>query len=249
MTNETKNNILSALIFIALIFVLYVPSKSMILQIRRVNMSDKEIFSEAIESREWGGFAGIGPGSTREDGAGPFLDYLQDFLDSHNDISSIIDMGCGYGELLKNIKIAENINYLGLDIVDKIIAYNQKHYVRKNLKFAAVNNIEELSAYKGDLLIIKDVLELWSLKNIMYAKNQIMPNFKYIIVVNNIWSAFTSDKNCEAQTGYSRPLDLEAAPFFMKPAFVKDYLLPPHRVKRMYLFINENFTAPTLQNQ
>ncbi len=121
---------------------------------REKNCSDKQVFTNIYKKNIWNG--GSGPGSKVEN-AGPFLNYLQNFIDTQ-EISTIVDIGCGDWELMKTIRIPDNIKYLGLDIVNHIIATNQKKYTRNNVKFETVDDIKNLAAYKGDLLIIKDVL-------------------------------------------------------------------------------------------
>ncbi len=149
-------------------------------------------------------------------------------------------MGCGYSELLKNIKWPEQSKYLGIDIIDSIIDYNNNHYIRKNIKFSKINELQDLSKYKGDLLILKYVMQHWTIQQILYAKDNIISNFKYAIIVNNIYTTYPTVVNSEISTGDSRPLDLKGKPFFMKPKEIKDYSLPPYRVKRIHLFENNS---------
>lgn len=222
--------------FLTLIYVMYVVTEPFITKFRRSGMSDKEIFTDIYITREWGGWNGVGPGSTEKDGAQPFIDYLQNFLNSHPEITTVIDMGCGYGELLKNIKWPEQAKYLGLDIVDRVIDFNQKHYVKKNIKFSKINKLQDLSKYKGDLLILKDVIQHWTTEQILYARDNIISNFKYAIIVNNIYTKYPTVVNSEISTGNSRPIDLKAKPFFMNPKEIRDYALPPYRMKRIHLF-------------
>lgn len=239
MKENIKDRLSAAIVFLVLIFALYTVIIQMMQKIKRMNMTDKQIFTDIYKEGTWGGWNGVGPGSTTEDGANPFLHYLQDFLDSHADINSIVDIGCGYGELLKEIRFPKGATYLGLDLVESVINYNKKHYVRDSFSFKTVDSVKDLAIYKGDLLILKDVIQHWSIEKILFAKKHIIPNFKYAIVVNNIYTAYATKINSDIQTGDSRPLDLTAAPFFMKPAHVEDYTLPPYRIKRIHLFVNE----------
>ncbi|MBR1734939.1 MAG: methyltransferase domain-containing protein [Alphaproteobacteria bacterium] len=241
MKSISKEKILLLCLYFTLIFAIGATVIPIIESKRVMEMSDKERFSEIYRSQSWGGWKGVGPGSTIKDGAEPFLNFLQTFLNTHNDISSIVDIGCGYGELLKNITWPKNSRYLGLDIVDSVIKYNKEHYIKDNIEFATVDNVKSLAQFNGDLLIIKDVIQHWSIQKVLFARDHIIPHFKYAIIVNNIRTSFSTVKNSDILTGSSRPLDLEIAPFFMKPALVKDYYLPPYRVKRIYLFVNKDF--------
>nr|MCR4624043.1 hypothetical protein [Alphaproteobacteria bacterium] len=97
----------------------------------------------------------------------------------------------------------------------------------------------DLTKYKGDLLIIKDVLHIWSNHEILFAIENIIPNFKYAIIVNNIWLHGSPSMNSEIKAGNSRPIDLEIAPFSMKLKVMFDYYVPPCRKKRAYLYIRD----------
>lgn len=238
MKKDSKNDLLAYAVIFAVVFAAVITFYLNIFKIKIVNASDKELFTQIYSTQEWGGWRGVGPGSTEEDGAKPFLSFLQDFLDSHQDINSVVDMGCGYGELLKNIRLYKHTKYLGLDIVDGVIKFNKENYERDNFSYNSVDAIEDLVDYKGDLLILKDVMQYWSTEQILFAKELIIPNFKYVIAVNTIETTWNKKVNEEIETGNSRPLDLAVAPFYMTPLYVEDYRLPPFRVKRIYLFVN-----------
>ena len=195
LTPEGKDKLFAIGTISALIYMMHVVIGPYITKSKRAKMSDKAIFTDIYNTREWGGWNGVGPGSTEKDGAQPFIDYLQNFLDSHPDIVTVIDMECGYGELLKNIKWPKQVKYLGLDIVDSVVDYNQKYYVKENIKFSKVNRVQDLSKYTGDLLILKDVIQHWTTQQILYAKDNIISNFKYAIIVNNIHTKYPTVVN------------------------------------------------------
>lgn len=239
MKRDLKKSTLTIAIIVAITIAVFLVVNPTIKEIRRSRMTDQQIFTEIYDSQGWGGWKGVGPGSTSKDGAAPFLNYLQTFIDSHNDINTIVDIGCGYGELLKDIRFPKNTKYLGLDLVESVINYNKEHYVRDNFSFDVINKLEDLATYHGDLLILKDVMQHWTIEQILFAKEHIIPNFKYAIIVNNIRTAYPTVVNSKIKTGDSRPLDLKIAPFFMNPEHVEDYALPPYRIKRIHLFINK----------
>lgn len=193
----------------------------------------KHVFTEIFETDAWNGGYGNRPESNAQ-----YLKFLQYFINT-TPINSIVDIGCADWNLMKHINIPKNINYLGIDVVDKIIENNNKEYKSKNIKFEANNSVEDLTKYKGDLLIIKDVLHMWSNYDILFAIEKIIPNFKYAIIVNNIWLNGAPPMNSEIITGNSRPIDLEVAPFSMKLRVLFDYYVPPFRKKRVYLYIRD----------
>jgi len=243
--NYQKNQLLAGAVIFASCFALYTAYKTHCNDYNQAihpytsikTTTDKQVFTEIYEKKSWGEWSG--PEVPKdEQGRHPFIDYLQDFILTTG-ISTIVDMGCGYGELLKDLILPEHVTYLGLDIVDSVIAYNKLHYERFNVTYDTVNNVKSLSKYKGDLLILKDVIQYWSIDKIMYAKDHILPNFKYAIIVNDIYFPSLGPVNSEIKTGDSRPLNLEISPFYMKLKVIKDYKATPPSVKRVYLYEND----------
>ena len=206
--------------------------------------TDKEVFTRIYTVKQDEELSSPDISGTEEHR--PFIDYLQNFIVEHN-ISTIVDMGCGYGELLKGLNLPENTAYLGLDIVDSVIAYNKLHYERTNVSYDTVDDIKDLSKYKGDLLILKDVIQHWSNDSIAYAKDHILPNFKYAIIVNDIYFPSQGPVNSEIKTGDSRPLNLEISPFYMKLKLVRDYKAKTPRIKRIYLYENNKTNSEKSQ--
>lgn len=216
----------------ALIIVLFIS-----LTCKLYPKTDKQIFTEIYETNYWGGGKGSGEGSVRKN-AIPFLEYLQKFITTSG-IASIVDVGCGDWELMKYINIPKNVNYLGLDLVEKVIADNTRDYARNNVRFKVVNEVEDLVSYSGDLLIMKDVMQHWNISTILYVINNVIPNFKYAILVNDFKeiNQKSINYNSDISTGEARPLDLEVPPFSMKLEIIKDYV-SSRALKRIYLYKN-----------
>ncbi len=237
MKEESKNSVILSIGIVVVVLISLISV--FISEWRKATYSDKQVFTNIYEKDLWGG--GSGPGSKIYN-AGPFLEYLQNFIDTQK-ISTIVDIGCGDWELMRTIRIPNHIKYLGLDIVDQIIAENEKKYAKDNVKFSAVDSVKDLSAYKGDLLVIKDVLMHWEKSQVFYAMKNIIPNFKYAIIVNSILmpeAAYTKDLN--AKFGETKIIDLQKAPFSMTNLkFIMDYkgTFPYYEEKRIYLYVRD----------
>jgi SAM-dependent methyltransferase len=134
--------------------------------------TDKERFTKIYELDYWkvnynGETSGpSGAGGMRSTSA-PYLEFLQNFVDSQN-INTIIDIGCGDFQLMKHLRLSSHIKYIGVDIVDVLIQDNIAKYAKANIIFETVNRIEELEKYQGDLLLIKDVLQLYANNGLCY---------------------------------------------------------------------------------
>ena len=120
MTSKTniKNNLLAGAIIFAVVFAVL-----MTLCFGSDNQQSadhKKVFTEIFETDAWHGGYG-----NRKESNGRYLNFLQYFINTVP-IKSIVDIGCADWNLMRHIKIPETIDYLGIDIVDKIIENNNK---------------------------------------------------------------------------------------------------------------------------
>lgn len=67
---------------------------------------------------------------------------------------SILDIGCGFGDLNKTLKQkADNYEYLGIDINENLIKIGKEKYKGKNIKFMTCEFLEENFDEKFDFII------------------------------------------------------------------------------------------------
>lgn len=85
---------------------------------------------------------------------------------------SILDVGCGYGELTKHLPKNINYNYTGIDIVKSMIDYAKKKNTNKNLKFylADVTKINK----KYDFVICNGIFTLKNDLTNLKMKNYVL---------------------------------------------------------------------------
>jgi hypothetical protein len=152
----------------------------------------EQIFTHIYEKHIWGNnnnpeYSGSsGGGSDINYNRDTYVPFLKKFIIDNN-IKNIVDLGCGDFRCGKLIYDDLDIMYNGYDAYKKIIEYNSKHhslpkYVFTHLDFC--NNKE--SIINGDLCILKDVLQHWSLDSINNMLHYLIENkkFKYILICN-----------------------------------------------------------------
>ena len=152
----------------------------------------EETFTNLYETCGWGSnnmkeYSGSsGSGSTIWFNENTYVPFLRTFI-INNGVKNIVDLGCGdfvCGHLLyKNL----DVNYTGYDAYKKVVEYNTKKCDNSKFNFKHLdfcNKKEEIIA--GDLCIIKDVLQHWSLKNIYKLLDFLVytKRFKYILITN-----------------------------------------------------------------
>ena len=132
----------------------------------------EDVFTKIYETNAWGNngnaeYSGSsGDGSCINYNKDTYVPFLKKFITEHN-IKTIVDLGCGDFQCGKLIYDDLDVSYTGYDAYKKIIEYNSSQctlpkYTFNHLDFC--NNKESIRS--GDLCILKDVIQHWSLANI-----------------------------------------------------------------------------------
>jgi hypothetical protein len=177
------------------------------------------VFTEVYENKLWGDnkdkqYSGSsGDGSSIEYNIKSYIPFLRKFINL-NGIKSVVDLGCGdfrcgpiiYGDL-------EDVSYTGYDAYIKVVD-NNKNIFEGNNNFNFVHldffsRKEEIIG--GDLCIIKDVIQHWSLKNIHTFLEYLVASkkFKYILLCN---CCNQTQDNIDIPDGGFRPLSSKLYP-------------------------------------
>ena len=155
-----------------------------------------------------------------------YLSFLKQFV-TNNDIKNILDLGCGDFNLMKHFNY-EDIKYVGVDLVNELIEKNNINYGTHNIKFLnhMIHNYEFEEKY--DLIICKDVLQHWSIKNVI-SFLKLIKNYKYCLLIND----FKNDKykapigfkifNADIIDGWYTTIDLSIEPYNVKGEYIFEW--------------------------
>jgi len=152
----------------------------------------ESIFTHIYEKKIWGNnknneYTGSsGPGSNINYNKDTYGPVLKKFIVDNN-IKNIVDLGCGDFKCGKLIYDDLDILYTGYDTYKKVIIHLLKHYKLPKYSFTHLdffNNKERI--INGDLCILKDVIQHWSLNNIYRFLDYLVETkkFKYILICN-----------------------------------------------------------------
>ena len=177
----------------------------------------EQIFTNVYESKIWGNNnnaeynGSSGGGSALDYNKNTYVPFLKKFIVDNN-IKNVIDLGCGDFRCGKLIYDELDISYTGYDTYKKIIDYNSKQYSLPKFSFIHLdfcNNKE--SIIDGDICILKDVIQHWSLIHIYEFLDYLVETkkFKFILICNCCHQT-TNDTNI--QNGGWRPLSCEYLP-------------------------------------
>ena len=136
-----------------------------------------------------------------------------------NNIRSIMDAPCGDCAWFKNIfNSQKNLNYIGVDIVSKLIEENNKNFKNSNIKFIC----EDITQYKFfpeiDLVLLRDFivhLPIKKIENLIIALKKSPIKFFAINSYNSI------TKNEDILVGQHRKINLLENPFKLGNPFCK----------------------------
>ena len=119
---------------------------------------------------------------------------------------------------MKGVKL-DSISYIGADIVEKIIQFNNEKYSKENRRFIQLNILED-KLPKADIIFCRDLFIHFSYGDIFTAIENIKKSgSKYLLTT----SYRLGTKNFDIPTGRWHPINLLIKPFsFPSPLKVVD---------------------------
>jgi hypothetical protein len=172
-----------------------------------------DVFTDIYLKKEWQQIIGTfsGPGASLECSSS-YLDFLQNFIKDNN-IKSILDIGCGDFNLMQHLNF-ENLIYKGVDIVQFLVNENNKKYSKSNIKFEHKDLTTQKETEIYDLILIKDVFQHLSFKNIFLILENIKG--KNILISNDYYKNY----NLDIDDGGWRYVDVSYQPFNLKGDYI-----------------------------
>lgn len=152
-----------------------------------------------------------------------YIPFIIKFINDYN-ITKVVDLGCGDWEssylIYDNIK---SINYIGYDAYKDIILNNTNNHPRYNfIHLDILNNIDNIE--NTELYILKDILQHWTNKEIVYFLDKLISikKYKHILIINSANQKF--DNQDTTSTFRHRSLSVKYNPLKQyKPKLVFTY--------------------------
>ena len=143
-----------------------------------------------------------------------------DIFIKKNNIESILDLACGDFNWIKFlIKNNQNIEYLGLEIVNKIVKSNKLKYTNSKINFRCTDVLNNNLPKNYDLIILRDFFIHIKNKDILEILNKIkFSNCKFFAITNYPYV----EKNLDIKGyGHHRCVNIEIIPFKLNNPFYK----------------------------
>lgn len=115
-----------------------------------------EAFARAYKDGRW--HHGSGSGSSPANTAA-YRAFLAAYMREHA-IGSVLDIGCGDWQFSQLIDWS-GIRYLGVDVVDRVIAWNWVHHARPGVGFVCGDALNGYRLPDADLVLCKDLFQHW----------------------------------------------------------------------------------------
>jgi hypothetical protein len=172
----------------------------------------KDLFTNYFNNNSWNGKESLsGPGSDYEQTK--FLIPELNVLLKRLDIKTILDVPCGDFNWMKMVNL-NDITYHGGDIVDKVVALNNKKYKSDNISFSSIDIVNDLLP-KYDMIMVRDCLVHLNTEEVFKALQNIKKSkSKYLLTTNFTWKHIENNK--EIKTGDWRRINLEEHPYNFK---------------------------------
>lgn len=189
------------------------------------NETVKNVFTDIYYKKKWGGSEDFysGYGSHDIDIIMPYIDLLINII-INNDINTICDVGCGDFNIM-NIVLTRllnegiNCDYLGIDVVEKLIVNNNEKYGSDNCHFECMDvSDENVELPCRDLLIVRQVLQHLSNELISVIINK-MNGFKYVLVTEHIYDRKVTYYNLDKTTNLFTRVDKMSGVYLEKEPF------------------------------
>lgn len=145
----------------------------------------KAAMEQVYSMNLWGGnkaefYSGIG--SHHPNLINPYVEVVTSFLKSFENPQSVCDLGCGDFNVGKEL-VKYTSKYIAVDIVEPLITYNTKKFLRENLEFHCLD-IAADPLPGGDIAILRQVLQHLSNAEIKSILKK-LSNFKYLILTEH----------------------------------------------------------------
>ena len=135
-----------------------------------------------------------------------YKNLLQSYVDKE-DVKTVVEIGCGDWEVSSRIDWS-SVYYIGYDVVQMIVDYNNENFSSDNIKFIC-DDIIQKNTIKADLLIVKDVFQHLPPSYCSEFIKSITKNFKYNLITNDC------GMNSEIEVGGYQGNNFSESPFSM----------------------------------
>ena len=171
----------------------------------------ENVFTYIYKSNYWGDPESVSGAGSNEDQTKVIVREIPVILKKYQ-VKSMLDLPCGDFNWMQKIDLS-GIDYTGGDIVEQIVQKNQEKFGKPGISFRKLNIITD-QLPQVDLVFCRDCFIHLSNEQVMSAiENLKKQKIRYLLTTSH--NKRLKNKNIAA--GEWRPINLEIAPFNLKP--------------------------------
>ena len=185
---------------------------------KNLAINNKRIFTKIYENNSWKSDESVSGPSSTYNRTSDIRTALPKFLLEHH-VQILLDAPCGDFNWMREVVGLGVYNYIGCDIVNKLIEINNHKYSSDRITFKVLDIINDLLP-TADLLLSRDFLFHLSYNDILkFLNNFLSSNIPLLLTTSHLNIKGFSNK--DIKTGGWRWLDLFLPPFsFGDPKFI-----------------------------
>lgn len=155
-----------------------------------------------------------------------YIDLVSRYI-KNNRIKSIVDIGCGDFFVMRSIIENTKINYIGCDIVEELINFNNKMFARENIKFIKLDAVSE-PLPDAEMCCVRQVLQHLDNKQISMIIDK-LKKYKVVLITEHIPSLNKVHPNIDKTAGpdirlyYNSGVYIDKYPFNLDTQIVLEY--------------------------
>lgn len=182
----------------------------------------RERFARIYDSKVW-------RGSESASGAGSSLDATREIrqrlpqIVANYNVKHLLDAPCGDFHWMKEVlgELSE-LQYTGVDIVEKLVARNQRNFGSAQIRFEQLDITAE-ALPPADLMMVRDCLFHLSYADISrFLANLSRADIRLLLTTTNVIEG-QEIENRDIESGDFRPIDLFAEPFSFPNACLESF--------------------------
>lgn len=143
-------------------------------------LDHRQIFQKIHAENRWGDSESVSGAGSRIDVTEVFRGELERWLEEHQ-IRSLVDLPCGDFNWMRLVRFPETMTYLGVDVVDALIATNQSQHGRPGVSFT-VADILTSDLPRADAYLVKDLFIHFPNVAMAEAVERVRARCRYLLV-------------------------------------------------------------------
>ncbi len=188
----------------------------------------QETFERIYAEGRWGrsehGVPYWSGNGSKPEASAVYEDYVVGFLDSHPEITRLVDIGCGDFQVSRRIlaRLKRPVSYTGCDIVRPMVEQHRAEHGSPERTFLVLNAVEA-DPPAGDLVFIRQIMQHLSNAQALAILERARRLFRYAIITESL-AVPRKAANLDIAPGQATRIPLGSGLYIDEPPFNLDVI-------------------------